>query len=97
MVANYAGSKRRFDSYADEAEVLEAARRLARQLCEREVVAASLTNEQAPDYAAAVQPLAPFNVGLPVAAGTLAECLKIVPDLPRSWLRSSFTPLAIAP
>lgn len=82
MVANYAGGKRRFDSYADEAEALDAAQRLARQLSEREVVAASLTNEQAADYAAAVQTLAPYHVGLPVAAGTLAECLKIVPDLP---------------
>ena len=53
MVANYAGGKRRFDSYPTEAEVLEAAQRLARLLSERQVVAASITNPQAADYAAA--------------------------------------------
>jgi hypothetical protein len=80
-VANYAGGKRRFDSYADEAEALEAAQRLARQLSEREVVAASMTNEQAADYAAAVQTLAPFNLSLPATASTVAACLKLVGDL----------------
>ena len=62
MVANYADGKRRFDSYATEADALDAANRLARQLSERDVVAAAMTNEQAADYAAAVQKLAPFNL-----------------------------------
>jgi integrase len=82
MVSNYASGKRRFDSYANEAEALEAASKLARQLSERDVLAAGMTNTEAGEFAAAVQALAPFNVRLPVAAGTLAECLKIVPDLP---------------
>ena len=82
MVGNYSSGKRRFDCYGDEAAAIEAASRLARQLSEREVVAAAMTNEQAADYAAAVQALAPFKVALPVAAGTLAECLKFVADLP---------------
>ena len=47
MVANYAHGKRRFDCYATEADALDAANRLARQLSEREVVAAAMTNEQA--------------------------------------------------
>ena len=47
MVAHYAQGKRRFDSHADETGALEAAQRLARQLSEREVVAASMTNKQA--------------------------------------------------
>lgn len=82
MVANYAEGKRRFDSYADEAEALEAAARLARRLSERDVVAASLTEAQALEYAAATQTLAPFNVALPAAASVLAEALKLVRDLP---------------
>jgi hypothetical protein len=38
MVANYAGGKRRFDSYADESLAIEAAGKLARQMSEREVL-----------------------------------------------------------
>lgn len=82
MVANYAQGKRRFDSYPTEEEALGAANKLARQLSEREVVAAAMTNEQAADYASAVQSLEPFKVSLPSAASTLADCLKIVGDLP---------------
>ena len=90
MVANYAQGRRRFDSYADEAQALDAAQRLARQLSEREVVAASMTNEQAADYAAAVQTLAPFNLSLPATAGTVAECLKLVDDLPNLHAAAKF-------
>ena len=53
MVANYSGEKRRFDCYPTEAEARDAAQRLVRQLSERQVVAASMTNEQAAEYAAA--------------------------------------------
>ena len=81
MVVNYSTGKRRFDSYASEAAALEAANKLARQMSEREVLAAAMTNEQASEYAAAVQKLAPFNVGLLSAADDLAECLKLVGDL----------------
>ena len=81
MVANYADGKRRFDSYADESLAQQAAGKLARQLSEREVLAAALTNEQASEYAAAVQRLAPFNVGLLSAADAVAECLKLVGGL----------------
>ena len=42
MVRTYAQGKRRFDSYATEADGLDAAGRLARQLSERDVVAASM-------------------------------------------------------
>lgn len=81
MVANYADGKRRFDCYATEADALDAANTLARQLSQREVVAAAMTNEQAADYAAAVQTLAPFKLSLPSVASTVAECLKIVGGL----------------
>ena len=47
MVANYADGNRRFDSYSTEAAALEAANKLAKQLSEREVLAAAMTNEQA--------------------------------------------------
>jgi len=81
MVANYANGKRRFDSYGSEALAVEAAGKLARQMSEREVLAAALTNEQASEYAAVAQTLAPFGVGLLSAAGDLAECLKLVGNL----------------
>ncbi|MBI4662143.1 MAG: tyrosine-type recombinase/integrase [Verrucomicrobia bacterium] len=81
MVANYADGKRRFDCYATEADALDAANRLARQLSERDVVAAAMTNEQAADYAAAVQTLAPFKLSLPSVASTVAECLNLVGGL----------------
>ncbi len=45
------------------------------------MVAASLTNEQAADYAAAVQALEPHGIALPVAAAGLAECLSVVGDV----------------
>jgi len=90
MVANYANGKRRFDSYATETEALEAAGRLARQLSQRDVLAASMTNEQASDYAAAVQALEPFAVPLPAAASTLAECLKLVGNLPTLHAAAQF-------
>ena len=81
MLANYAGGKRRFDSYPSEAEALDAAQRLARQLSERQVVAASMTNDQAAEYAAAVLTLKPHGVTLTSAADTLAKCLETVHDL----------------
>jgi integrase len=90
MVANYANGKRRFDSYATEADALDAASRLARQLSERDVLAAAMTNEQAAEYAAAVQALAPFNLSLPTTASTVAECLKLVGDLPNLHAAAKF-------
>ncbi len=81
MVANYADGKRRFDCYATEADTLDAAKTHARQLSEREVVAAAMTNEQAADYAAAVQTLAPFSLSLSSMASTVAECLNLVGGL----------------
>jgi integrase len=82
MVANYAAGKRRFDSYPTEADAIAAAQLLARQLSERQVVAASMTNGQAAEYAAAVQTLKPHGVTLTSAADTLAKCLETVSDLP---------------
>ncbi len=81
MVANYSTGKRRFDSYADEGEAVEAALKLARQMSQREVLAAAMTNGQASEYAASVQKLAPFNVGLLSTADAVAECLKLVGGL----------------
>jgi integrase len=82
MVSNYATGKRRFDSYATEAEALEAAQRLVRQLSEQQVLAAGLTNNQAAEYAAAVQTLKPHGVSLIAAASALDKALSKVKDLP---------------
>ncbi len=89
-VANYASGKRRLESFPDSASALDRANQLARQLSEQEVVAASMTNEQAADFAAAVQTLAPFKLSLPSAASTLADCLKLVGDLPNLHAAAKF-------
>lgn len=83
MVANYAGAdgKRRFVSCSDEKQAIETARALARQMSERQVLAAGMTNTQAGEYSAIVQTLAPFNISLLSAADTLAEALKLLGDL----------------
>ena len=46
-IPNYSSGKRRFDCHTDEAEVIEAATRLARKLSERQHVAANMTNSNA--------------------------------------------------
>jgi site-specific recombinase XerD len=82
MVANYAdGEHRRFDSYASETDALAAAETLAKRLDKRDYVAASMTQEQAIEYANAVARLKPFNVTVDTATATVAECLKTVADL----------------
>ena len=81
MVSNYANGKRRFDSYSNETDALDAANRLARQLSERDVLTASITREQAVEYASAKQTLAPFNVSLSAVASAVAESLKFVGGL----------------
>jgi integrase len=80
MVANYAEGKRRFDSYAGEAEALEAAARLARQMSERDTIGATMTREQSLEWAAAEQVLKPLGISVAAAASTVAECLKDLGD-----------------
>ncbi|MGO8839072.1 MAG: tyrosine-type recombinase/integrase [Limisphaerales bacterium] len=82
MVSNYAdGDRRRFDSYANESDALEAADKLARRIDSRDYVAASMTREQAIEFANASARLKPFNVTVDAATATVAECLKTVGDL----------------
>src|ERR1035441_702323 len=60
MVANYAdGERRRFDSYLSEADALAAADTLAKRLDKRDYVAASMTQEQAIEYADSAAALKP--------------------------------------
>ncbi|MSU37395.1 MAG: hypothetical protein EXS36_20310 [Pedosphaera sp.] len=49
-----------------------------------------MTNEQAADFAAAVQTLANFNLSLPAVASTVAECLQRVGDLPNLHAAAKF-------
>ncbi len=82
MVANYAdGDRRRFDSYATEEDALAAAETLAKRLDRRDYVAASMTREQAIEYANSAQALAPFKITLTTAITAVTECLKLVGDL----------------
>ena len=55
MVANYAEGKRRFDSHAREAEALDAASKLARQLSEPAIPTARNDKEQSVEYINAIQ------------------------------------------
>jgi len=83
MVANYAdGERRRFDSYANEADALSAADKLARRIDSRDYVAASMTKDQAIEYANAVARLKPFNLTVDAATATVVEAVKLVGDLP---------------
>ena len=58
-----------------------AADTLAKRMDNRDYVAASMTQEQAIEYANAVARLKPFNVTVDAATSTVAECLKTVADL----------------
>ena len=60
---------------------MEAADKLARRLDSRDYVAASLTRDQALEYANAGARLKPFNLSVDAATATVAECLKTVGDL----------------
>lgn len=90
MVANYAEGKRRFDCYASPEEALREAKSLAERLSKRDVLAASMTRGQAVDYASATQALAPFSVSLSATAAAVAECLKLVGDLPTLQAAAKF-------
>jgi hypothetical protein len=82
MVSNYAdGERRRFDSYANEADAIAAATKLAQRLDSRDYVAASMTREQAIEFADASAAVKPFNVSVRDATSTVAQCLKVVGDL----------------
>ena len=82
MVSNYAdGARRRFDCYKDEADAIEAAEALAKRLDSRDYVAASMTRDQAIEYANADRSLEKFGISVSAGASALAECLKIVGDL----------------
>ena len=82
LVANYSEDKRRLDSHATEANALEVASTLARQLSERDGIGASMTRERAIEFASAAQSLKPYGLSLPAVAATLAECLTQAGDVP---------------
>ena len=82
MVANYAdGERRRFDSYANEADAIAAATKLAQRLDSRDYVAASMTRTEAIEFANAQARLKTFGVTVDAATSAVAECLKTVGDL----------------
>lgn len=82
MVANYADGKRRFDSHATEADALDAAGKLTRQLAARDLIGASMTPEQSVEYASAVQSLQPLGITLSAAVDAIVEAVKLTGDLP---------------
>jgi site-specific recombinase XerD len=79
MVANYADSKkRRFDSYNNEKDALDAAETLAKRLDARDDVVARMTNDEAIEYASAKTRLAPFNVTVDAATAVVAQVLPML-------------------
>ena len=90
MVVNYADGKRRFDSFATEADALDAAERLAKQIDKRDYVAASMTQAQAVEYADAAAALAPYNLTVRAAASAVTECLKKVGDVSNLVVAAKF-------
>lgn len=81
LVPDHTSGRRRLRSFVTEAEAVEAAQDLARQLSTRQVIAAGLTNREAGDYVAAVERLKPHNLSLLVAVDGLAEALKTCGNL----------------
>jgi len=81
MVANYSDGKRRFECHATEADALERADTLAKQIDKRDYVAANMTRAQAIEYSDAVAALAPFNVTVRSATSAVAESLKVIGSL----------------
>jgi hypothetical protein len=81
MVANYSGEKRRFDSCGTEADVLDAANKLACQSSQHDTKGATLTREQSIEYANAIQILQPLGISLASAIATLAEAIELAGDL----------------
>jgi hypothetical protein len=55
--------------------------RLALQLSERDVLTASMTRDQAIEYASAMQTLKPFNLSLTAVAEAVKECFASVGGL----------------
>lgn len=82
LVSNYSGEKRRLDSYSTEADALDAASKLARQLSQRDVIGAAMTKEQSVEYASAVQSLQPLGLTLTAAVAAIVEAVKLTGDLP---------------
>jgi len=87
MVANYTErdaegkTKRRFDSYGTEADAVEAAKRLCRQVSQFDVIGASMTRAESVDFACAKQTLEPYGHSITQAISAVVEAIKIVGDL----------------
>jgi len=81
MVANYASGKRKFISYASEAEAMEAAGTLARRLSETDTKAAQMTEAQAVEYVNAARELQPLGISLTAAVAAIVEAVKLTGDL----------------
>lgn len=80
-VENYSTGKRRLDSYSTEADAMDAANKLARQLSQMDVIGASMTKEQAIEFSSVTQSLLPFGITLSAAVAAIVQALKEVGDL----------------
>ncbi len=80
-VANYSDNKRKLESWPNAESAVQRANDLAGLMNSRQVVAASLTNDQASNYTNAAQILQPFNISVVRAAEAVAACLKHIGSL----------------
>jgi integrase len=91
MVANYAeNGKRRFDSYQDEDTAIDAATSLAKRLDDCNYVAASLTKDQAMEYATGAKRLECFGVSVDKATSLVADLLSDKPGEPIDKIREAW-------
>jgi integrase len=81
MVVSYASGTRKFISYANEADAIEAAGALARRLSETDTKAAQMTEEQAVEYVNAARELQPLGISLTAAVSVIVEAVKLTGDL----------------
>jgi integrase len=81
MVASYASGKRKFISYASDAEAIEAAGTLARRMSETDTKAAQMTEAQAVEYVNAARELEPLGISLTDAVSRYIEAFKISGDV----------------
>jgi integrase len=82
QVARYdADGKRHWDSYVNPPDALAAAETLAKRIDSRDYVAASMTRDQAIEYANSVARLKPYGVTVDAATAAVAEWLAQVGDL----------------
>lgn len=75
-IADYTSGKRVFRDFANEAQAIQEATRIAKRLAEGDVLSVTLRKEDVAAYSACLQLIEPFGISLPVAVEALVDVLK---------------------